>query len=65
MKMQHHKITIKIQNKFYSPLVKSIAEKEGISIEELDLIVGNGANGRVTKADILAYLKNRNGTLKI
>ena len=52
----------KNSKKFYSPLVKSIAEKEGISIEELDIIVGNGANGRVTKADILAYLKNRRGT---
>jgi len=52
----------KNSKKFYSPLVKSIAKKEGISIEELDIIVGNGANGRVTKADILAYLKNRKGT---
>jgi 2-oxoglutarate dehydrogenase E2 component (dihydrolipoamide succinyltransferase) len=52
----------KNSKKFYSPLVKSIAEKEGISIEELDIIVGNGANGRVTKADILAYLKSRRGT---
>lgn len=52
----------KNSKKFYSPLVKSIAEKEGISIEELDIIVGNGANGRVTKADILAYLKNRKGS---
>ena len=52
----------KNSKKFYSPLVKSIAEKEGISIDELDIIVGNGANGRVTKADILAYLKNRKGT---
>ena len=52
----------KNSDRFYSPLVKSIAEKEGISIEELELIVGNGANGRVTKADILAYLKNRKGT---
>ena len=53
----------KNSNRFYSPLVKSIAEKEGISIEELELIVGNGANGRVTKADILAHLKNRSGSL--
>ena len=52
----------KNSKKFYSPLVKSIAEKEGISIDELDIIVGNGVNGRVTKADILAYLKNRKGT---
>ena len=52
----------KNSNKFYSPLVKSIAKKERISFEELDTIVGNGANDRVTKADILAYIKNRKGT---
>ncbi len=45
--------------KFYSPLVKSIAKEEGISIEELDNIKGSGQEGRVTKADILAYLPNR------
>ncbi|MBA2612931.1 MAG: 2-oxo acid dehydrogenase subunit E2 [Bacteroidetes bacterium] len=46
--------------KFYSPLVKSIAKEEGISINELDGIKGTGQDGRVTKADILAYLPNRN-----
>lgn len=46
--------------KFYSPLVKNIAKEEGISIEELDNIKGSGQDGRVTKADILAYLPNRN-----
>jgi 2-oxoglutarate dehydrogenase E2 component (dihydrolipoamide succinyltransferase) len=46
--------------KFYSPLVKSIAKEEGISIAELDGIKGSGQDGRVTKADILAYLPNRN-----
>ncbi|MEI8136146.1 MAG: dihydrolipoamide acetyltransferase family protein [Bacteroidota bacterium] len=46
--------------KFYSPLVKSIAKEEGISITELDGIKGSGQDGRVTKADILAYLPNRN-----
>jgi 2-oxoglutarate dehydrogenase E2 component (dihydrolipoamide succinyltransferase) len=46
--------------KFYSPLVKSIAKEEGISLEELDAIKGSGQEGRVTKADILAYLPNRN-----
>ncbi len=45
--------------KFYSPLVKSIAKEEGISISELDNIKGTGQEGRVTKADILAYLPNR------
>lgn len=47
-------------DKFYSPLVKSIAKEEGISLSELDNIKGTGQDGRVTKADILAYLPNRN-----
>jgi 2-oxoglutarate dehydrogenase E2 component (dihydrolipoamide succinyltransferase) len=47
-------------DKFYSPLVKSIAKEEGISVAELDAIKGTGQDGRVTKADILAYLPNRN-----
>jgi len=47
-------------DKFYSPLVKNIAKEEGISLEELDNIKGTGQDGRVTKADILAYLPNRN-----
>lgn len=47
-------------SKFYSPLVKSIAKEEGISISELDNIKGTGQEGRVTKADILAYIPNRN-----
>ncbi len=46
-------------NKFYSPLVKNIAETEGISQEELDQLQGTGKDGRVTKNDILAYLKDR------
>lgn len=46
-------------DKFYSPLVKNIAKEEGISIEELDAIAGTGKDGRVTKNDILGYIKNR------
>ncbi|MCB0274080.1 MAG: 2-oxoglutarate dehydrogenase, E2 component, dihydrolipoamide succinyltransferase [Calditrichaeota bacterium] len=42
--------------RFYSPLVRSIARKEGISKEELAGIPGTGLEGRVTKKDILAYL---------
>jgi len=45
------------KKRFYSPLVKSIAKKESISIEQLDSIKGSGKEGRVTKADILNYLK--------
>jgi 2-oxoglutarate dehydrogenase E2 component (dihydrolipoamide succinyltransferase) len=50
-------------DKFYSPLVKSIAKEEGISLSELDSIKGSGQEGRVTKTDILAYLSNRNKSL--
>ena len=46
-------------DKFYSPLVKSIAQAEGINIQELDSISGTGQGGRVTKKDILSYLENR------
>ena len=43
--------------KFYSPLVKNIAKEEGISVAELDEIAGTGKDGRVTKNDILNYIK--------
>jgi len=45
--------------KFYSPLVRSIAASEGVSMQELEAINGTGQNGRVTKKDILNYLDNR------
>jgi len=45
--------------KFFSPLVKNIAAAEGIEMEELEQIPGTGNEGRVTKNDILDYLKNR------
>lgn len=47
------------KRKFYSPLVRSIARAEGISEEELEQVEGTGANGRVTKNDILNYIKQR------
>ncbi len=46
-------------DRFYSPLVKSIAQTEGIQVTELDTIQGTGKDGRVTKSDILSYLENR------
>lgn len=46
-------------SRFYSPLVRSIAAAEGISVQELDNIQGSGVEGRVTKNDIMAYLANR------
>ncbi len=45
--------------KFLSPLVRSIAEKENVSIEELDNIRGSSNTGRITKKDILSYLDSR------
>jgi 2-oxoglutarate dehydrogenase E2 component (dihydrolipoamide succinyltransferase) len=45
--------------KFFSPLVKSIAQKEGISAVELDQINGSGQAGRVTKKDILEFVANK------
>ena len=45
--------------RFYSPLVKNIASKENIGIEELETVKGTGKDGRVTKKDILAYVSNR------
>jgi 2-oxoglutarate dehydrogenase E2 component (dihydrolipoamide succinyltransferase) len=47
------------EGRFYSPLVKKIAAEEGITQTELDAIPGTGKNGRVTKNDMLGYLKNR------
>jgi 2-oxoglutarate dehydrogenase E2 component (dihydrolipoamide succinyltransferase) len=46
-------------DKFYSPLVKSIAAKENIGLAELDSISGTGKDGRVTKNDIISYLSVR------
>ena len=52
-------VSISNGNRFYSPLVRSIADKEGISSSELDTISGTGQEGRVTKKDILSYVENR------
>lgn len=45
------------RSRFYSPLVKSIAFEEGISEDQLELIQGTGVDGRVTKNDILSFVK--------
>ena len=47
------------EDKFYSPLVRSMAQKEGIKKEELDTIKGTGNNGRVTKSDMITYIENK------
>lgn len=46
-----------LTGRFYSPLVQNIAREENISSEELESIKGSGAENRVTKDDILAYVK--------
>jgi 2-oxoglutarate dehydrogenase E2 component (dihydrolipoamide succinyltransferase) len=45
--------------KFFSPLVRNIAKEEGVSVAELEAIQGTGNDGRVTKNDILDYIKNK------
>jgi 2-oxoglutarate dehydrogenase E2 component (dihydrolipoamide succinyltransferase) len=52
-----------LSGRFYSPLVKSIARNENISIQELDSIAGHGKDGRVQKQDVLNYLSQRNGSV--
>ena len=53
--------TIKESGRFYSPLVRNIASQNGLTRHQLDSIPGSGANGRVTKQDILNYI-NQSGT---
>ena len=52
-------IITKESSKFYSPLVRNIAQEEGISLEILQTIIGTGKDQRVTKKDILTFIKNR------
>jgi len=47
------------EGRFYSPLVRNIAKKESVAQAELDSILGTGKEGRVTKNDILEYVKNK------
>ncbi|AQG78871.1 dihydrolipoamide acetyltransferase family protein [Spirosoma montaniterrae] len=49
--------SVAFTDRFYSPLVLKIAKEEGINRDELDQIPGSGADNRVTKKDILAYLE--------
>ena len=49
--------------RFYSPLVLSIARKEGVSMEELERIPGTGLGGRVTKKDILKYIEEKKAAM--
>jgi len=49
--------------KFFSPLVRKIAETEGLSMEQLDMVPGTGKDGRVTKNDILSFIEDKNNLL--
>jgi 2-oxoglutarate dehydrogenase E2 component (dihydrolipoamide succinyltransferase) len=51
--------SVKTENRFYSPLVKNIANQEGITNSELDQLPGTGAEGRLTKDDLLIYIQQR------
>ena len=50
---------LKNVGRFYSPLVKSIAVKEGVSVIELDSITGSGLGGRLQKNDIIQFIEQR------
>jgi 2-oxoglutarate dehydrogenase E2 component (dihydrolipoamide succinyltransferase) len=54
-----HGSEFKSSSRFYSPLVKNIAKEEQIAVAELETIAGTGAEGRVTKKDILNYVQHR------
>lgn len=56
---ENGKVSRSSGGRFYSPLVRSIAEKEGMSQAELDGIGGSGKDGRVTKKDIMSHLEGR------
>lgn len=51
-------------SRFYTPLVKKIAQTEGISVEELDTVKGTGKGDRVTKTDILSYIEGKNNKIE-
>jgi len=56
---ENAQIPARLGDKFFSPLVRTIAEQENVTLDELQKIDGSGTNGRVTKDDILKYIDNR------
>lgn len=50
-------VNVSDSKRFYSPLVKSMAKEEGVTLEELETITGTGKEGRVTKNDMIAFLQ--------
>ena len=61
---RNSKLETRNSDAFISPLIISIAQKENLSIEELQSIPGSGAEGRLQKSDVFNYLKNRKYPLK-
>jgi len=57
--LQEREVRPSQSKRFYSPLVRTIAEMEQLSITELDQIVGSGSDNRVTKSDVVAYVKQK------
>jgi len=55
-------VSVTSRNRFYSPLVKSIARQENIALTVLETIPGSGKEGRVTKKDIIAYIETHTAT---
>jgi 2-oxoglutarate dehydrogenase E2 component (dihydrolipoamide succinyltransferase) len=58
-------LSFKESTRFYSPLVRSIAKAENISVSELENIEGSGANGRVQKNDLMAYIESKSKSTKV
>ena len=59
------KVNENSSGRFYSPLVKSMAAEEGIKMPELDSIKGSGSEGRVTKQDILDYIRDKDSKVNV
>ncbi len=55
--------SLPVTDLYLSPLVKSIVQQENISATELESIKGSGLEGRITKEDILAFVKNRGNVI--
>jgi 2-oxoglutarate dehydrogenase E2 component (dihydrolipoamide succinyltransferase) len=54
--------TVSGERRFYTPLVKKLADENGVTLEELSKIQGTGAAGRVNKSDFMNYLSSKNSS---
>ncbi|AWU39608.1 2-oxo acid dehydrogenase subunit E2 [Blattabacterium punctulatus] len=59
LEIEDKEIYLENKKRFYSPFVRTIAKKEGISFDELESIEGTGKNRRINKNDIIKYIKNK------